>query len=98
MDWNFKCKIHYTRLQFSNIQNVHDTQNWKIQIITVKFLMERLGLLTLSAPNDVDLRFTVFLLWAKRRRSTSKYLNFPPYDVIGIKLTSMISATNTAVR
>jgi hypothetical protein len=25
-------------------------------------------------------------------------LNFPPYDVIGIKLKSMISATNTAVR
>jgi hypothetical protein len=45
-----------------------------------------------------DLRFAVFLLCAKRRRSTSKYLNFPPYDVIGIKLKSMISATNTAVR
>jgi hypothetical protein len=44
--------------------------------------------LTLSAPNDVDLRFAVFLLWAKRRRPTSKYLNFPPYDVIGIKLKS----------
>jgi hypothetical protein len=55
-------------------------------------------LITLSAPNDVDLRFDVFLLWAKRRRSTSKYLNFPPYDVIGMKLKSMISATNTAVR
>jgi hypothetical protein len=27
-----------------------------------------------------------------------KHLNFPPYDVIGIKLKSMISATNTAVR
>jgi hypothetical protein len=54
--------------------------------------------LTLSAPNDVDLRFAVFLLWAKRRRSTSKYLNFPPYDVIGIKLKSMISVTNIAVR
>jgi hypothetical protein len=51
--------------------------------------------LTLSAPNDIDLRFAVFLLWAKWRRSTSKYLNFPPYDVIGIKLKSMISATNT---
>jgi hypothetical protein len=29
--------------------------------------------LTLWAPNDVDLRFAVFLLWAKRRRSTPKY-------------------------
>jgi hypothetical protein len=48
------------------------------------------GILTLSAPNDVDLCFAVF--------PTSKYLNFPPYDVIGIKLKSMISATNTAVR
>jgi hypothetical protein len=45
--------------------------------------------LTLSAPNDVDLRFAVFLLWAKRRRSTSKYLNFPPYYVIGITLKSI---------
>jgi hypothetical protein len=56
--------------------------------------------LTPSAPNDVDLRFADFLLWAKWRRYTSKYLNFPPYDVIhlGIKLKSMISATNTAVR
>jgi hypothetical protein len=54
-------------------------------------------LLTLLVPNDVDLRFAVFLLWAKRHRSTSKYLNFPPYDVIGIKLKSLISATNTAI-
>jgi hypothetical protein len=28
----------------------------------------------------------------------SKHLDFPPYDVIGIKLKSMISATNTSVR
>jgi hypothetical protein len=61
------------------------------------FAIYNRNLLTLSAPNDVDLRFAVFLLWVKRRRSTSKYLNFPPYDVIGIKLKSMISATNTAV-
>jgi hypothetical protein len=54
--------------------------------------------LTPWAPNDVDQRRAVFLLRAKRRRSTSKHLNFPPYDVIGIKLKSMISATNTAVR
>jgi hypothetical protein len=60
----------------------------------LKLLESYYGILTLSAPNDVDLRFAVFLLWAKRRISTSKYLNFPPYDVIGIKLKSMISATN----
>jgi hypothetical protein len=54
------------------------------------------NILTLSAPNDIDLRFAVFLLWAKQRRSTSKYLNFPPYDVTSIKLKSMISATNIA--
>jgi hypothetical protein len=62
------------------------------------YFVQKLGYLTLSAPNDVDLRFAVFLLWVKQRRSTSKYLNFPPYDVIGIKLKSMISAINTAVR
>jgi hypothetical protein len=54
--------------------------------------------LTPWAPNDVDLRRAVFLLWAQRRRSMSKNLNFPPYDVIGIDRKSMISATNTASR
>jgi hypothetical protein len=56
------------------------------------------SLLTLWVPNDVNQRRAVFLLWAKRRRSMSKHLDFPPYDVIGIKLKSMISATNTSVR
>jgi hypothetical protein len=67
---------------------------WPILLIKHPVLFSLIGaLLTLSAPNDVDLSFAVFLLWAKRRRSTFKYLNFPPYDVIGIKLKSMISAT-----
>jgi hypothetical protein len=48
--------------------------------------------------NAVDLSLAVFLLWAKRCRCMSKYLNFSPSDVIGIKRKSVISATNTASR
>jgi hypothetical protein len=39
-------------------------------------VMSKSWSLTPWAPNDVDVRLAVFLLWAKRRRSTSKAPNF----------------------
>jgi hypothetical protein len=43
-------------------------------------------------------RRSTFCCFPAVRQTTSKYLNFPPYGVIGIKLKSMITDTNTAVK
>jgi hypothetical protein len=48
--------------------------------------------LTLWAPNDVDQRRAVFLLWALR---PNIWISCPMTCMIGIKLKSMISATNS---